>query len=141
MRLQQFDNLRMPSIFRDAQRRIISARLGMDVRPSRQQQLDDFRMAVSRRHEQRSGTMRFVGSIDIGLVCQKQLHNLGMAILRRHPERCDAVCLPGGIDIGIVRQKQLHHASNNLAKNWPSLDNIIPRARLRSRYGEGWSPP
>jgi hypothetical protein len=40
-----------------------------------------------------------------------------------------------------VRQKWRDLASNNLAKNWLSLDNIIPRTRLRPRYGQGWSPP
>lgn len=33
------------------------------------------------------------------------------------------------------------HAANDIAKSGGFLDRLIPRAHLRSRYGEGWKPP
>jgi len=39
---------------------------------------------------------------------------------------------------GLFRDKWGEHASNNLANRQLILDKVIPRARLRPGYGQGW---
>jgi hypothetical protein len=36
-----------------------------------------------------------------------------------------------------VRQEGRNHASNNVAKSWPAFQTVIPRSRLKPRYGQG----
>jgi hypothetical protein len=36
-----------------------------------------------------------------------------------------------------IRQQGRKDAGNNVAKNWPSFDTVIPRSRLKPRYGQG----
>ena len=47
---------------------------------------------------------------------------------------------PPRVDFREVGQQRGRHASNNVAKSELIPDTVIPRTRLRARYGQGWLP-